>query len=71
MKDLNWAGLIVGVIAWFVIMWYATSQSACLKFNTCKSDDMFIFAIIGVGMLAPAWIAALFGSAFFNTKSKR
>lgn len=43
-------------------MLYATTQNACLETNSCGGDDLFLFAIIGIGMLAPAWFVASFVS---------
>ena len=68
MKDINGAGWVAGAIAWIIIMWYVTTQSACLKTNSCDGGDMILFAIIGIGMLAPAWIAASVVSIFFGAK---
>lgn len=59
MKDLNTGGVIGGVIAWFVIIWLMSNESACLKLNSCDGGDMILFAVVSVGMLVPASIAAL------------
>lgn len=66
MKKITGIGLVAGIIVWLIIMWYATTQSKCLSTNSCKSDDLILFAIIGVGMLAPAWLAAFFVSTVFG-----
>jgi hypothetical protein len=64
MGKINTFGLIAGTIAWILIMWYASTQSACLKTNSCDGEDMVLFAIIGIGMLAPSWIVASIASMF-------
>lgn len=66
MKKITGTGLVVGIIVWLIIMWYTTTQSECLSTNSCKGDDLILFAIIGVGMLAPAWLAAFFVSTVFG-----
>lgn len=58
MNKITGKGWIAGIISWLAIILYATTRMACLKTKTCDGDDLFIFAIISVGMLVPAGIVA-------------
>lgn len=58
----------VGVCAWICCMFIQINSSECLKFHTCGAGDMFLFGIISVGMLAPAWMAMLIFSSIFGGK---
>ena len=68
MNKITIKGLITGIITWIAIMKLALSQATCLKpyANNCDSEDMFIFAIIGVGMLVPAGIITFLVSTIFR-----
>jgi hypothetical protein len=66
MGKVNGPGLIAGIISWLVIMWYAASQSECLNTKSCDGGNLVLFAIIGIGMLAPSWIFASIVSIFFE-----
>jgi len=68
MNNINGGGIVAGIITWLCIMWYATTQSYCLRTDTCGSGDMFLFAIIGVGMLVPAWLVAMLVSPLFESE---
>lgn len=68
MKKITGPGYIVGAFFWLAIMWYATTKSACLQEHSCQGDDLFLFAILGIGMLGPAWLAASFISSVFGPK---
>jgi len=58
----------VGVCAWVGCMFFAIASSECLEFGTCGNGDMFLFGIISVGMLAPAWFAMSIFSDVFGGK---
>lgn len=62
MDKINNKGIIAGTIAWLGFMAFAVSQLACLKYNQCGGDDIFLAAIIGVGLLAPAYFVAFIAS---------
>lgn len=62
MNKLTGKGWIAGIITWLAIIWYATTQMACLKTKTCDGEDLFLFAIISVGMLVPAGLESEKGS---------
>jgi hypothetical protein len=66
---ISQSGIVIGVIAWFFSIFIAISSMACLKYgHSCDGFDLFLFAIISVGMLAPAYVAALIFSAVFGSK---
>ena len=58
MNKITGKGWIAGIITWLAIIWYATTQMACLKTKTCDGEDLFLFAIISVGLLVPAGLVA-------------
>lgn len=66
MGKISGVGLVAGAIAWLVIVSYTANQADCMRFNTCKTDDMVLFAIIGLGMLVPSWIVASVVSDMFK-----
>jgi hypothetical protein len=68
--DNKFDGLDFGVAAcsWIVCLIFATTQVACLKVNSCGGGDMFLFGIIAVGMLAPAWVTMLIFSSVIRNK---
>ena len=55
-KEINGKALGASVIAWFFICLYTANQFSCLKIHNCGAGDLFMGLIIGVGMLAPAWV---------------
>lgn len=66
MDNITGKGWVAGIIAWIAIMWYATTQSACLRTDSCDGGDLFLFAIIGLGMLAPSWLVATLVSSIWD-----
>lgn len=52
-------GIIAGIIAWFGFCIYQANQGACLRNSSCDADDLVMFGVIAVGMIAPAAIVAL------------
>jgi len=67
-NKINPFGFITGIIAWFLIMWYSSTQGECLQTKSCDGGDMIMFAVIGIGMLAPAWIIANIVSIIFGSE---
>ena len=68
-KDINTSGVVCGVLMWFIYIFGVISQTACLKARyICGGFDMLINALIAIGGLFPAYIAALFGSIVFGSK---
>lgn len=63
MKDISGKGYIAGFITWIVIMIFTVTQASCLKTESCGGIDLLLFAIIGLGMLGPAWLVANFVSS--------
>lgn len=70
MKKITGAGWIAGLITWIIIMIAFTTQTECLQFNSCGAGDMILFAVCGIGFLAPAWIVASVVSAIFEKKNQ-
>lgn len=66
MGKITGLGWVAGAIAWLGIMIYASTQAACMRFQTCDGGDLVLFAVIGLGMLAPAWFVASVFSLFSN-----
>ena len=61
-------GFLASVVAWFLILIFATSQSSCARVSVCGGFDLFIFGIISVGFLAPAYFFGLLISSIFPDK---
>lgn len=68
MKKITGAGWIAGIIVWIIIMIFSSTQVECLKFHTCGAGDMILFAVCGIGFIAPAWIVATLVSEIFKLK---
>ena len=65
---INGKGLMVGVIAWMIIiMWFAHDVS-CMKWHNCSTGDFLLFAICAVGFIVPAGILASIVSSIFSDK---
>jgi len=63
MGKITGIGAIAGALAWLAIMLYASTKIECVKFNACDGKDLVLFAIIGLGMLVPAWVVAFLVSS--------
>jgi len=58
------SGLIIGAIVWLICIILAINKMACLKHGSiCGGFDMLLFGFIAIGMLAPAYVAALIFSS--------
>lgn len=68
MGKITGFGFIAGALVWLAIMIYASTKSECVKFNVCGGKDLFLFAIIGLGMLVPAWVVAFLVSNIVNAE---
>ena len=55
MSDISARGFWVGLGFWLLVMFFGAQEAACLP-ASCGSFDLFLWAVIGIGMLAPAWI---------------
>lgn len=49
---------VIGLIVWVVIMVLFIPSMSCMEYGGCGAGDMFLMAIIAIGMLAPAWVAS-------------
>ena len=66
MDKFTGTGLVAGTITWLACIGITITQLACLKTDSCGGGDFFVFALIGIGMLAPAWIVAMLVSDIFG-----
>jgi hypothetical protein len=67
MKIETSKGFLLGVVVWVVCEFIAISSSSCARFMTCGGFELFLSGVIGVGCLAPAWIAgALYEDIFIK-----
>jgi hypothetical protein len=54
-------GVIAGAIVWLALMAMMSAVMSCIDTRSCGSEDFFMYALIGVGMLAPSYfVAAVF-----------
>jgi len=64
---INKYGLIAGVIAWFLIMWFLVNDMECTKYDLCCDvGDLISVSVIGLGMLVPAFIVTIIISIPFS-----
>lgn len=70
MKKITGPGLIAGIITWLGLMIYATIELYRDHLppisDPCSIIDFLLFAIIGLGGLAPSWIVADLFSATWS-----
>jgi len=66
MDNITGKGWVAGIIVWVAVMWNGTTGIACLRTNSCDGGDLFWFAVIGLGMLAPSWLVASLVSRYWN-----
>lgn len=66
-EELNGLGLAVGAIAWLAIMMIVGAEKDPGS-SMGVGGDAVLVGLIGIGMLAPAWIAASVASIFFKEK---
>jgi hypothetical protein len=57
-KDIDGKGIAGGIIAWLVTMFFMVSDAMCLKSDDCGAGSLLMIAIIGAGLVIPAWIFA-------------
>lgn len=58
-EKITSSGIVAGVVFWIGAVIYGANQAACLNTNNCGAEDIFLFAIIAIGLLVPAYIAVL------------
>ena len=66
LHKISMPGLAAGVVAWFLIMYFAIDEAACLHQLNCGKGDLFMWGIIAVGMLCPAFFVAFIFSFSSN-----
>ena len=66
LDDINGGGIFCGFVTWILLMFAMSSSSACIDSNSCDGGDLILAAMIGVGMLGPAWIVALLASPLWK-----
>jgi hypothetical protein len=65
MKEVTGIGFISGLFVWLVVTWATAQDAACLPYS-CEASDLVLFAVIGIGFLAPAWLVAALTSLLLN-----
>lgn len=61
MSKVGSKGMLAGAIVWLALMAMMSSIMACIDARFCGGEGFFMYALVGVGMLAPAYfVAALF-----------
>lgn len=58
MKNLTGLGLFSGVALWIVLVSGLAFRMNCLDRNSCEPSDFMMFALVAVGLIAPAAILA-------------
>jgi len=51
-------GVIAGGIVWLALMAMMSAAMSCIETQSCGSEDFFMYALIGIGMLAPSYFVA-------------
>ena len=62
-SELNGQGMTVGAIVWLVIMSMVGVESSPHR-SMGVAANAIMMGLIGIGMLAPAWVAALIVSLY-------
>lgn len=58
MSKIDERGVIAGTILWLALMAMMSTVMSCLETRSCGSEDFVMYALIGVGMLAPSYFVA-------------
>ena len=58
MSRIDERGVIAGAIVWLVLMGMMSNIMSCIETRSCGSGDFFMYALIGIGMLAPSYFVA-------------
>ncbi len=64
--DLTTGGIFIGIIFWFICIFFLNHGLSCAETNSCGHGDLILNSIISVGMLAPSWLCASIASIFFK-----
>jgi len=51
-------GAIAGALVWLALMAMMATLMSCVEARSCGSEDFFMYALIGVGMVAPSYFVA-------------
>jgi hypothetical protein len=56
---INEWGFFAWVVTWVGIMIYVVNQSHCLRSGSCDEGNLFLSAVMGIGMLVPSCVVGL------------
>lgn len=59
MNKINKNGYIAGAIVWVLLVMMLCGKQYCIGVRSCNGGDFFLFWLLSIGMLAPAWVAAV------------
>ena len=62
-------GVAVFIVTWIVFAYLIAGRADCLRFATCDQNDLFLTAIVGAGMLIPAYILGALVSAISDREN--
>lgn len=57
MKALSNLGYVIAALIWLAILALTSNGASCTDTPSCGRWDIFLSQIIGVGFIAPAWLA--------------
>ena len=66
MNDFTGTDYAIGVAVWIACMIFGVNSMACLKADDCNGGDMFLFGVIAIAMLGPAYMAMLICTGMFK-----
>lgn len=66
MNDFSGTDYLIGAVVWVLAMIFGVNSMACLKLDNCNGGDMFLFGVIAIGMLGPAYAAMLTFTGMFK-----
>jgi nitric oxide reductase large subunit len=57
--------VIAGGIVWLALMAIMSAAMSRIETQSCGSEDFFMYALIGIGMLAPSYfVSAIFSKGY-------
>jgi len=66
MKKMHRYGVVAGCIAWFIFCVFQSGEASCVRLGRCDRGDLIVFCVVGIGMMAPAYVVALLVSTYFD-----
>lgn len=60
-------GMLAGVIVWIGLILFGLSRSTCAKRSLCDGGDLFLFGVVAIGALVPAYFI---GNIFFGESDR-